>query len=117
MEEETKATETEIKRDERGLYLPGNPPGPGRPPETQEQKIIKRTIKEIVKEYKENLAAALPQIEPVIIEKAVKGDMSAVKEIHDRVMGKSEQKTDITSGGEAIQPVLVKFLNGKPDNN
>lgn len=27
--------------------------------------------------------------------------------------GKAEAKTDITSGGEALQPILVKFIDGK----
>lgn len=31
---------------------------------------------------------------------------------------RDKQETDITSGGEPLQPVLVKFLNGKePDHN
>jgi hypothetical protein len=80
--------------------------------------VVKRAIKELVKEYKEDLAQVLPQIRPVIIKKALEGDNISIKEIHDRVMGKPEQQTDITSGGEALQPVLVKFLNGgEPNNN
>lgn len=30
---------------------------------------------------------------------------------------KDKQETDITSKGEQLQPVLVKFIDGKPDNN
>ena len=99
------------------LFKEGNPGGPGRPPETQEQKIIKKATKEIIKEYKENLANALPKIEPVLIKKAVEGDMTAIKEVHDRVMDKARQNTDITSGGESLQTLLVKILNDKSDNN
>lgn len=94
-------------RDEQGRWVPGVSGNPeGAKPETQEQKIIKRAIKEIVKEYKENLAESLPAISPILIAKALEGDMSAIKEVHDRVMGKPEQSTDITSGGEQIFKVV-----------
>ena len=97
-------------------FVPGVSGNPeGRPPETPEQKIVKRAIKELVKEYKEDLAQVLPQIRPILIAKAVEGDMVAIKEIHDRVMDKSKQPTDITSDGEKISnQVLVKFIDGKP---
>lgn len=41
-----------------------------------------------------------------------------LKEIEPRIVwemaeGKAEAKTDITSGGEALQPILVKFIDGK----
>ena len=87
-------------RDEKGQFVDGHPDlGAGRPVETQEKKIVKRAIKEIVAEYKENLANALPQIEPVVIAKAIAGDMTAVKEIHDRVMDKARQPTDLDIKG------------------
>jgi hypothetical protein len=71
----------------------------------------------LVKEYKEDLAQILPQIKPVIEKRALEGDMTAIKEIHDRVMDKSKQPTDITSDGEKINQVLVKFLNGNETND
>jgi len=77
-------------------------PGPGRPKETEQDKIKKRAIKELIKEYQENLAQALPNISPVLIKKAEEGDIQAMKELHDRVMGKAPQTTDITSKGQAI---------------
>lgn len=33
-----------------------------------------------------------------------------IKEITDRTEGKAQQAMDLTSGGEALQPVLVKFM-------
>lgn len=30
---------------------------------------------------------------------------------------REKSETDLTSGGEPLQPILVKFLNGEPDNN
>ena len=71
-------------------------PGPGRPPETEEKKLVKKAVKELVKEYQESLADALPQISPILIAKAIAGDVSAIKELHDRVMGKPPQKTDVS---------------------
>lgn len=74
----------------------------GRPPETEQDKIVKKATRELIEEYKESLGDALPLIKPVLIAKALEGDMTAIKEIHDRVMDKAKQPTDITSGGEKI---------------
>lgn len=85
----------------------------GRPPDTEQDKIVKKATKELIAEYKEALGEALPLIKPILIAKALEGDMPAIKEIHDRVMDKSKQPTDITSDGESIIPLLVKFVDGK----
>ena len=78
-----------------GTFGPGNIANPeGRPIATPEQKLLQRTIKEFIKEHKETLAASLPLISPVLIEKALGGDIPAIKEIHDRVMGKPPQEID-----------------------
>lgn len=74
----------------------------GRPKDTPEAKIIKKATKQLIEEYKESLGESLPLIKPIIIAKALEGDMTAIKEIHDRVMDKSKQPTDITSGGKPI---------------
>ena len=121
MEEETNKLEQigENWRNEDGTFKQGHPDlGAGRPPDTEEKKIIKRAIKDLVKEYKEDLAQLLPQIKTVIEKRAIEGDMTAIKEIHDRVMDKAKQPTDITTDGEALQPILVKFINGnQTDDN
>jgi hypothetical protein len=52
-------------------------------------------------------------ISPVLIAKALEGDVPAIKEINDRVIGKSQGNIDLTSNGETIQPVLVKFIDGE----
>lgn len=106
--------ETGIIRDEQGKFIKGVSGNPeGRPPDTEQDKIIKKATKELIAEYKESLGEALPLIKPIIIKKALEGDMSAIKEIHDRVMDKAKQPTDITSGGETINQVLVKFIDGQ----
>jgi hypothetical protein len=58
---------------------------------TEEQKAVRKATREIVKEYREKLAEALPSIEPVLVALALKGDVAAIKELHDRVMGKAIQ--------------------------
>jgi len=85
----------------------------GRPPDTQEKKIIKKAIKELIQEYREGLADALPSISPILIAKALDGDLGSIKEINDRVLGKPDQKSDITTNGKEL-PILVRFID-KPD--
>lgn len=95
--------EQEIIRDEQGRFIPGVSGNPdGRPPETEADRIKKKATKELIEEYKEALGEALPLIKPILIAKAIEGDMTAIKEIHDRVMDKSKQPTDITSAGKPI---------------
>lgn len=99
--------ETSVNVDNRytdpitGKFIEGNPGG-GRPPETPEAKVQKKVVAELIKEYKEALADILPDLIPIMREKAVKGDIQFIKEVGDRVLGKPEQKTDITSAGRPI---------------
>jgi hypothetical protein len=90
-----------------GKFVEGNPGG-GRPKDTPEMKIAKKAVRELISEYKEALAEALPMIQPVLIAKAIDGDMTAIKEVHDRVMDKSKQPTDITTDG---RPLTVQIIN------
>ena len=95
--------ETGTSRDEQGRFIPGVSGNPeGRKPDTPEDKIIKKATKELIAEYKEALGESLPMIKPILIAKALEGDMTAIKEIHDRVMDKSKQPTDITTGGKPM---------------
>ena len=105
MTEELEKEKTNKNEEKPWLFTEGNEGGPGRPPETAEQKLIKKAVKELVKEYQQTLAEALPKISPVLIKKAIDGDIMAIKELHDRAMGKPLQKTDITSAGKQI-PIL-----------
>jgi hypothetical protein len=89
MDEAEKVKESQIKP---WRFQPGQSGNPsGMPPLTQEQKIIRKATREIVKEYQAKLAEALPSIEPVLVALALKGDVAAIKELHDRVMGKAIQ--------------------------
>lgn len=87
---------------------PGGPlkvGNPGRPPDTEETKLKnlqKKAIKELVAEYKERLAAALPEIDPVLAAKAKGGDIAAIKEINDILVEKAVSRHDVTSGDKPI---------------
>lgn len=97
------------------LWKKGQPsPNPnGRPPMTEEEKIIKKAQRDFIKEYKESLKEALPRISPVLIAKAIDGDIQAIKEVNDRAMGKANQNLDVTTAGESLNTALVKFIDGK----
>ena len=119
-EEEIKPNETATIRDEKGLFLKGTAPGPGAPKQTEEDRMKKEALKKVKSEYIEKLTEALPEISPALIEKAKTGDVGAIKEINDRIFGKSPQNVSLDGGEDEegnIKPVLVKFINGKDDRN
>lgn len=84
----------------------GNPGG-GRPKDTPAKKLEKKAVKMLVKEYVESLAQALPHISPVLQAKALKGDMNAIRELNDRVIGKAEQKTRLDLGDDTLKAISV----------
>jgi uncharacterized protein YdaT len=49
-------------------------------------------------------------IADALIEKAVSGDVSAIKELGDRVDGKSLQENKLT--GDSDEPVIIKIVTG-----
>lgn len=87
----------------------------GRPPETEEQKLAnsikKKATKELIREYKEALGESLPLIQPILIAKAMEGDMTAIKEIHDRVMDKSRQNVGLDGGAEGLAIQFADVFN------
>jgi len=99
-----------------GKFIEGNPGG-GRPPLTEEDKIKKKAVQEFIEDYKQNLAEALPLLSPILIKKAMSGDVIAIKEINDRVMGKAPQSMDVSLKGEIGIKKLeeeLKKLNESP---
>lgn len=82
--------------------------GNGRKPDTEADKIKKKATKQLIEEYKEALGESLPLIKPVLIAKALEGDLASIKEINDRVMGKAEQKSDVKMSGD-LTINLVKY--------
>lgn len=95
-------------------FKPGQSGNPnGRPPMTEEEKLLKKAQRDLIKEYKESLREALPLISPVLIAKALDGDMPAIKEVNDRVMGKSKETVE-HQGGLSIQFSEVFKKDEKP---
>lgn len=94
--EKSQEVETGKIRDEQGRFVEGVSGNPnGRPAITEEQKLVKKAIKQFISEHKQSLAEALPAISPVLIGQALNGNILAIKEVHDRVMGKPLQETDL----------------------
>lgn len=102
-----------IKRNPDGTFAEGKIGGPGRPKDTPEKIVEKKAIKQIVEEYKAKLADSLDRIEPILVAKALEADVPAIKEIHDRVMGKAQQNVDLLSGGEKV--VFTQVIYGNPN--
>lgn len=106
--EEEKQDKTSIdkpKRDEKGRLLPGYTANPnGGPTMTEEEKIIRKATKKVIEAYEDKLAGMLPQLEPVLRKKALSGDMMAIKEVHDRVMGKAVQRIGNPDGSNLFPP-------------
>lgn len=94
-------------RGEDGRFVNGTAPGPGRSPETPEEKVAKKAARELIEEYKESLAQVLPEISPVLKNKAKEGDIQAIKEIHDRVMGKAKETKQVQGDKENPLSVIV----------
>lgn len=109
MDEQTPTAPEQLKPYLFREGVSGNPNG--RPVETMEQKLLKKAAKQIIEEYKQALAEALPMIRPVLIAKAMEGDIPAIREIHDRAMDKAKQATDITSGGNTILQISEAIAN------
>jgi len=94
-------------RDAKGRLLPGNSGNPrGKLKDTPAKKIEKKAVKELVAAYQQSLAEALSKVSPVLVAKALKGDVAAIRELNDRAMGKPPQQTDITTKGRAIGSLL-----------
>ena len=81
-------------------------PGPGRKPDTPEQRIERRAVKELIKEYQEGLTDALSKIKPVLIVKALTGDVAAIKEIHEVVGSHAPRKTELSGEIKLPTPLL-----------
>ena len=117
---ETKPNQTAVIRDEKGLFQPGTQPGPGRQPMTEEEKAKKKALEKVIEKYIEDLTNALPAITPTLISKAREGDLTAIKEVNDRVMGKARQNIGL-DGGDKDKPISITGItyiqpNGNSDN-
>lgn len=98
-------TETPIKDPATGRFLPGNPGGPGRP-----QGSIS-IITRIKQKFEEN-----PEFFETYVSEVL-SDPKLRAEVIRQIDGAPRQSTDITSGGEQIQPLLVRFLDNESNGD
>ena len=86
-------------------------PGPGLP-KGYKQSPEKKARKQLIEEYKDALAEALPLVSPALIKKAVQGDVSAIRELNDVIVEKAGSK--IKHEGEIK---ITPILNGLSTND
>mgnify|MGYP001565156499 CR=1 FL=1 len=111
MEEKAVKSLEKRNRDEAGKYLPNHElAGPGRPEKTEEDRLKEKALEKIVEEYREvlfNQANVNKKgITEALITKALKGDVLAIKELNDRLLGKSVQKTQLEAEIKVPMPLL-----------
>lgn len=88
----------------------GRRPGAGRPKGSKAKHTIEGEA------YRAALiAAVLKEKAPLIralIDRAIKGDVPAIKEIHDRVLGRPSESIDLTSKGKQLKaaPTVIKVI-------
>lgn len=93
-------------------FQPGQSGNPkGRPPkEWTMSSLIEEALEEVEeksgKSFKSLVAKRLAHM-------AVGGDIQAIKEINDRIDGRPQQKTDITSNGKTIKGNSITFQDFK----
>ena len=93
---------SDFKQGRPWLFQPGQSGNPkGRPKGSKTLKTyVSQMLRDMTDEEKLEYLKGLPK-----------------DKIWEMAEGKAEQKTDVTSGGEALQPILVKFLDGNESDN
>ena len=89
----------------------------GQPGNTNSSKINRlfaETIKRIDKQSEGEIAR---QVAQALIDKAISGDVSAIKEFADRVDGKSVATTELTGVDGSNLPISIAIDFVKPENN
>lgn len=97
------------RRDSRGYFIVGTAPGPGRTPETEEDKIRKKAMKKAIEDFAYELTLSLKKISPVLIQKALEGDINAIKEVNDRALGKPKNQVELSTDPE--RPMEFKNIS------
>lgn len=81
------------------------------------QKNYSTLYREALIKLAESKGQAPDELELELISKGImnakSGDYRFYKDVLDRLLGQATQKTDLTSGGNEITPILVKFIDGK----
>jgi len=69
-------------------------------------------FKDMMEEYADDKTLGKKAIAKAMVVKAQGGDTQAFREMANRMDGMPQQAVDMTSKGEKIQPLLVKFVDG-----
>lgn len=121
MQQETKnkgeiRDEFGVVRDENGRFVKGTErhPDAGKKLGTRDFATdFDEVVEEIAKENGITKSQARKHLLKVAYKNAKEGNYSFYKDIHDRVYGQPRNHTDLTTNGEPINTVLVKFIDGK----
>lgn len=73
---------------------------------------VQSLIEEAMEEHDETGVPAKKIIIKKLMQLAKRGDMIATKEIFNRIDGMPQQKTDLTTGGEILQGLVIIKDNG-----
>lgn len=74
-------------------------------------------FREKMEECGDDKKKAKEAIAQAMIDKAKSGDTQAFKEMANRMDGMPQQAVDLTSDGEKLQPILVKFINANDNGD
>jgi len=101
---QAKASKGKPKRNKKGQLLPGHTANPeGMTPLTKEQSLQKKAEKTALEQYavefKESLGSSLHLISPILVKKALEGDIQAIKEVISVVIEKGSTKVDLNVRG------------------
>jgi hypothetical protein len=116
MSEQELTRENKPKRDEKGRLLPGNTANPAGRPEGSISVVsaIKKKLQECPEGKQKTYLHYL--VEKIMKKAVIDDDVSMIKDIIDRVDGKPQQRTDLTTGGKELPQPLLN-LNAIRTNN
>ena len=114
--EEPKETEKKPIRDEKGLFLIGNPGGPGRTVGIRDFNTdFDEAVEELAKEEGITLSEARKHLLKVAYKQARGGNYNFYKDTIDRNYGAVKQKTDF--GGEVnVKTIIINKANGNSND-
>ena len=120
-QKQEKTSSNKPKRDEQGRLLPGHTANPNGRPKGSVSVVsaIKRKLEEEYPEASnEEKRTYLDEIVAKYFEKAIQdGDKNILRDLIDRIDGKPQQFTDITSKGDSLKPqsLTVEIVNSKDE--
>ncbi len=110
----------EYKRDEKGRFIKGTAPGPGR-----KHRDFFTDFKQAAKEIAQKLGIKDKKKEERIyielmkqgIKSGLKGNYNFWRDLADRIYGKQTEKVDLTTGGEQLGVIILPAKQKKDENS